>query len=232
MPTLLHFASTIAVPLWVLGVALLLVIGAFWQIRRAQVALPSWMFSAALAVIVLFGFGPFAATRYIESQGIHYVRVEVLDPDGQRVTGAAVQSTLPSPLARAGSGWQQTVAPANLPPDLSVTYSATQDAAKLAGSKTLTLGPDYFPTVTIQLVGLPPNKIRGIVLDHAGKPLAGAFITLADFPAMATSGPDGTFEMPVHAGNDQAITVRAQKGSNSIARSGTVGEKITLQFKQ
>lgn len=38
MEPLLHFASSIAVPLWVLGTALLIVIAAFWQMRRAQVA--------------------------------------------------------------------------------------------------------------------------------------------------------------------------------------------------
>ncbi len=232
MQSLLQFASNIAVPLWVLGFALLIVIGAFWQIRRAQIAIPGWAFSAALAAIVLFGFCPFAATRYLESQGIHYVALEVLDPNGHRVTNAAVNASIPGDLQKSGNGWKLRIPPENLPADRKVTFSAAQDSAQLAGAKTIALGSDYFPSATIQLVNLPPAKIRGIVLDKDGKPVAGAFITLVDYPTIATSGPDGTFEIPTHASADQAITVRAQKGSTSTATSGTVGEKITLRFRQ
>lgn len=252
MESLLHFASTIAVPFWVLGLALLVVVAAFLQMRRAQLVIPGWMFTAVLAAIVLFGFGPFAATRYLESQDVHYVQVEVLDLDGHRVSEAAVSASVPGALLKDGSGWKMRIPPDALTGNTSgntsgdtsgntsgnasgarkVTFSATQDAAKLAGAKAITLGSDYFPTATIQLVGLPPNQIHGIVLDREGKPVAGAFITLADFPTIASSAADGTFTIPVHATSDQQITVRAQKGSTSIASSGTVGQPVTLRFKQ
>ncbi len=89
----------------------------------------------------------------------------VLGLDKQPVHDAEVTS-MGGEIKKADRSWELDVPPQTRPADGKISLFASDKNAFLAGSSTLVLGDDYYPTITIQLSPLPEVVFRGIVTDE------------------------------------------------------------------
>jgi hypothetical protein len=66
--------------------------------------------------------------------------------------------------------------------------------------------------VTVRLVANTSAKVRGVVLDDAGKALEGVRVSVVGHEEEAvTTGPGGQFVLPAHAADGQQVQLHAEK---------------------
>jgi len=136
---------------------------------------------------------------------------EVVDETGKPVAGAKVEIVAKTGTSTGTTDDKGAYTIAGVPIGKTEKGVTTLDAGvevkvnvdgKKPATTTLTLakGANTVPKLTLEPV-LPPGQLRGVVRSAgAGKPLAGATITIEPGGAKATSGADGTFEVDLRPG--------------------------------
>lgn len=178
--------------------------------------------------IILLGVMPFAAYSFLQSRGIYHVQVVLLRPDRTVVDIAQVKSSNGGELKMVAGGWELVVPKQGRPADGKVTLSAVAKDEFLKGGSTIVLAQDYYPTATIQLVAETSAMVRGVVVDEELGVIAGARVTVGDFPESAVTNAKGNFVLPAHAGQGQMVEIRAQKGNLTGHLSAPAGKAVEV----
>jgi hypothetical protein len=204
----LKFASRITHPNTVAVFVAVLVAIVFLSSPKAKKSRVAWLLAAALLIL---GISPLIASTFLTSRGVYHIRVVVLGTDGQPVNQADLSSSAGGEMKQANGNWEFDLAPQAMPSSGQIAFYATVKDAYLGGKSSLALKDDYFPTVTIQLLPLPPVNIRGTVVDEKGKSVSGAHIAISGYSEIATSDAMGNFSLPSHHADGQLVSVRAVK---------------------
>ena len=196
--------------------------------RKGRPPMIAWMLSA---IIFLLGLSPLIASTWLDSRGLYRIRIQVLTPDKQLVKEAEVTSSAGGELTKTADGWELTLPPQDKPSDGTVTFRASQPSAFLAGSATLKLDRNYFPQVTLQLAPLPSSRLRGIIVDPHGQPVANARVWILGYDEAVTTSSTGSFDLPAHAADGQQVTVFAQKGSETAQVTAFAGRTAEILLR-
>ncbi len=182
---------------------------------------------AAVGIVVL-GVAPFAASSFLQSRGVYHVQVVLLRPDQSVADIAQVKSSNGGELKMVAGGWELDVPQQARPANGKVTLSATVKDEFLKGGSTIVLGQDYYPTATIQLVAETSAKVRGVVVDENLAVVAGAKVSVGDYPEVAVTNAKGNFVLPAHAGKGQMVKIHAQKGPLTGHLSAPAGKVVEV----
>lgn len=205
----LELASRITHPYSVAAFALVFAAMALLLALKAKKPRIAWLLAAALLVL---GISPLVASTFLASRGVYHIRVVVMGTDGQPVKQADVSSSAGGEMKQASGNWEFDLAPQAKPSSGQITFYASVKDAYLAGSSSLALKEDYFPTVTIPLQLLPPVNLRGNVVDERGKSVSGAHVAVTGYSEIATTDAMGNFSLPSHHADGQLVSVRAEEG--------------------
>jgi multidrug efflux pump subunit AcrA (membrane-fusion protein) len=225
----LELASRITHPYSVAAFALVFAAMALLIALRAKKPRIAWLLAAALLVL---GISPLVAATFLASRGVYHIRVVVLGTDGQPVNQADVTSSAGGELKQASGNWEFDLAPQSRPSNGEVTFYASIKDAYLAGSSSLTLKEDYYPTVTIGLLPPPPVVVRGTVVDEYGKSVARAHVSVSGYSDIATTDEMGNFSLPAHHADGQLVSVRAEKGDRVAEVSVIAGKEAQLVLRK
>ena len=223
----LRIASRLTLPIPVVAVALVFAAFAFWLALRSKKRGIARLLLAVLLTIAVLGLAPLAASTYLQSRHTYRVRIIVLGPDKQPVHDAEVTS-MGGEIKKADGSWELEVPPQTRPADGKLSLFASVKNAFLAGSSTIVLANDYYPTATIQLAPLPEVMLRGIVKDEVGRSVAGAHVSISGYQDIATTNAMGNFELPAHAADGQMVSVHAEKGD--LVADQTVPAGLTAEL--
>ncbi|MFY9907984.1 MAG: carboxypeptidase-like regulatory domain-containing protein [Terriglobales bacterium] len=182
---------------------------------------------AAVGIIML-GLTPFAASSFLQSRGVYHVQVVLLRPDQTVEDIAQVKSSNGGELKMVAGGWELDVPQQARPADGKLRLSAIAKDEFMKGESTIVLGDDYNPTATIQLVAETSAMVRGIVVDEDLAVVAGAKVSVGDYPAVAVTNAKGNFVLPGHAGNGQMVEIHAQKGNLTGHLTAPAGKVVEV----
>jgi hypothetical protein len=225
----LEMASRITHPYSVAAFALVFAAMALLVAIKAKKPRIAWLLAAALLVL---GISPLVASTFLASRGVYHIRVVVLGTDGQPVNQADVSSSTGGELKQASGNWEFDLAQQARPASGQITFYAAVKDAYLAGSSTLALKDDYFPTVSVQLQPLPPVMIHGIVEDEKGRSVSGARVAVSGYPDIANTDEMGNFSLPAHHAEGQMVSVRAEKGDGVAEVSVIAGRDAELVLRK
>jgi hypothetical protein len=138
-------------------------------------------------VILVLGLAPLLSTTYLQSRGLYVIRVFVLGIDRQPVDGARVTSSTGGESKKVQGGWEFDIPPQARPADGKLKLFASVKNAFLAGSSTLVLDKDYFPTVEIQLDRDTSATVRGDVIDGHRRSVVGAHVWIPGYSDSAVT---------------------------------------------
>lgn len=170
-------------------------------------------------VISLLVIGPIAVSAFIEirkdrtqREAIFRVRVTIIDPAGTPVEDAKVWSTFGGEPKKVSGGWELDIPKASRPAAGTLTVYASVPNRFLTGEQQLQLAVDPNPAVTIRLHLENSASIRGIVVDGAGRAIAGVRVSVVGYgnEAVLTQA-GGNFVLPAHAAPDQQVQLNAEK---------------------
>jgi hypothetical protein len=138
---------------------------------------------------------------------IYRVRVTVIDEQQKPVDDAKVWSTSGGEKKKIEGGWQFDIPAAGTQINGKVTFYATKESAFSRGQTELQLAEDPNPAVTIRIARhVKDVMVRGIVIDEAGKSIAGARVNVLGYEAEAvTTQANGGFVLPAHAADGQQV---------------------------
>jgi hypothetical protein len=173
--------------------------------RRSSI---TWLLAA---VILILGLAPLLSSTYLQSRGLYRVRAVLLGADKLPDNDAKVISSNGGEPKKVEGGWEFDIPPQSRPADGKLKLFALEKNAFLAGSSTLVLDKDYFPTVEIQLDRDTSATVRGDVIDEHRRSVAGARVSIPGYPDVAVTDAMGNFVLPVHAADGQIVRLRAQK---------------------
>jgi hypothetical protein len=224
----LELASRITHPYSVAAFALVFAAMALRLALKEKKLRIVWFLAAALLVL---GITPLIASTYLASRGVYHIRVVVLGADGQPVNQADLSSSAGGELKQAGGNWEFDLPRQTKPSSGQITFYASVKDAYLAGHSVLPLKEDYFPTVTIQLLPLPPVAVRGTVVDEYGKSVQGAHVSVSGIADIATTDEMGNFSLPSHHAEGQLVSVRAEKGNRRAEQLVPAGKEVQLVLR-
>jgi hypothetical protein len=182
---------------------------------------------AAVGIIVL-GVTPFAAFSFLQSRGVYHVQVVLLRSDQTVVDIAQVKSSNGGELKMVAGGWELDVPQHARPTDGKVMLSAIAKDEFMKGGSTIVLAQDYYPTATIQMVAETSAMVRGVVVDEDLGVVAGAKVSVDDYPESVVTNAKGNFVLPAHAGNGQTVEIHARKGSLTGHLSAPAGKVVEV----
>jgi hypothetical protein len=142
--------------------------------------------------------------------GIYAVRVQVLDPQGNPVSGAKVYASAGNEPHLLPNGWWEIQVPsAKVPMDGHLgVWAEHQDWT--TNRIELLLAEDANPSVEIRLKQ-PRTQLRGRVLDRDGRTLAGVRVSTQDGGSgEVTSKADGSFELELPVPPGTRVSLRAE----------------------
>ncbi|HSZ63269.1 MAG TPA: carboxypeptidase-like regulatory domain-containing protein [Terriglobales bacterium] len=183
----------------------------------------------AAVVILVVGVTPFAAYSSLQSRGVYHVQVVLLRPDRSVEDIAQVKASIGGELKMVAGGWELDIPQQSRPADGKLTLSATAKDEFMKGESTIVLAQDYYPTATIQMVAETSAMVRGVVVDEDLGVVAGAKVSVGDYPESVVTNAKGDFVLPAHAGQGQVVEIRVQKGNltgNLSAPAGKVVEVV------
>ena len=228
LPSVLQIASHITNPITAsvfvaafLGVALYVVV----KSKNKQIA---WQIAVGLVVV---GITPLFAQTILAWRGIYHVTVLVLDSDNQPVVGAEV-TTSRGEIKKTGNGWEIDIPPQIRPADGKLTIYAKLPNAFLAGSSTVTLERDYYPSLEIKLSKLVPVTIHGQVLDENQKAIAGADVTLPECSKSTTTDLHGMFVLESCVADGQLVRIHAEKGKSAETITVPARDSVELVLRR
>ena len=130
----------------------------------------------------------------------HQIHVTLLDMDTRAVEAATLAAKPSFEITKVSTGWQIAVPRTARPPDNKVSIDASTAEGWLSGSAIVDLGARCTSEVAIHLRPNPASTVRGTVVDPDGNALAGARVSVVDYPSEAVlTDPGGSFELPAHA---------------------------------
>jgi hypothetical protein len=195
--------------------------------RQSKVA---WFLVAA---ILLLGLAPLASSTYARSRGLYRVRVVVLGTNKLPDNDAQVISSNGGEPKKVEGGWEFDIPPQSQPADGKLKLFASEKNAFLAGSSTLVLDKDYFPTVEIQLDRDTSATVRGNVVDEHRRSVVGASVSIPGYTDVAVTDAMGNFVLPAHAADGQIVRLRAQKDQLTAEVSIPAGDaSVELMLKR
>jgi hypothetical protein len=221
-----EIASRITHPVTVALFALILAAYLFSTTIKKKHKRVEWFL---VAIILILGLAPLAASTFLQSQGVYHVRVIVLGPDQTPLDDAHVTSPVAGEPKRVEIGWEFDIPPQTKPADGKVVLFGSKKDSFLTGSSTLVLGQDYYPTSTIQLAADTSAMLRGRVVDERGRSVAGAQVSISGYPDLATTNQMGNFVLPAHAADGQMVSVHAEKNQLIGSLSVQAG-KLTVDI--
>ncbi len=221
----LKVSSHIGHPGKVAAIAFVIAVSVFALAWRAKRPVAGGF--AAVGIIVL-GVTPFAASSFLQARGIYHVQVVLLRPDQTVVDIAQVKSSNGGELKMVAGGWELDVPQQARPSDGKVMLSAIAQDEFMKGESTIVLAHDYYPVAMIQLVAETSAMVRGVVVDEDLGVVAGARVTVGDYPESALSNAKGNFVLRAHAGNGQMVEIHAQKGSLTGHLSAPAGKVVEV----
>jgi hypothetical protein len=226
----LKIASHITHPVTVAAFALVFASSAFALALRAKKPRIAWILAAG---IIILGLAPLVASTFLQSQGLYRVRVVVLGTDKLPDNDAQVISSNGGEPKKVEGGWEFDIPPQSRPADGKLKLFASEKNAFLAGSSTLVLDKDYFPTVEIRLDLDTSAIVRGDVIDERRRSVAGASVSIPGYSDVATTDAMGNFVLPAHAADGQVVRLRAQKGQLAADVSVPAGNApVELMLKR
>jgi hypothetical protein len=169
-----------------------------------------------VAVICVLGALPILANTYLESQRIRQhslfrVRVTVLDPQGNPISGVALRTTASNETTATADGAGVVTIPAGaLPADRKVIIFADLESAFLHGRANLQLADDPNPSVTIEIKSNRDAMVTGLVEDEQGRAIAGATVHVIGGDSVETSA-TGSFSVKANAAIGQSVRLHAEK---------------------
>ena len=184
--------------------------------------------SILAAGVIVLGVAPFVAFSLLQTRGVYHVQVVLMRPDQSTVDIAQVRSSNGGELKMVAGGWELDIPQQARPADGKLTLSASVKDEFLKGKSTLVLGQDYYPTATIQLVAETSAMVRGVVVDEDLGAIAGATVSIDDYPEVAVTDQKGNFVLPAHAGKGQMIEIHAQKGQLTGRLSAPAGKVVEV----
>ena len=130
----------------------------------------------------------------------HRIQVRLLDMDTRPVEAANLATRPTYEITKTATGWEIAVPRTARPPDQKVAIDASTPDGWLSGSFAVDLGSRCASEVAIHLRPNPASTVRGTVVDPDGNALAGARVSVVDYPreAMLTDAA-GSFELLAHA---------------------------------
>jgi len=225
-PTLLlELAGHIGHPVAVAAVAVVIAASVFAVALRAKKPVIGSILAAG---IIVLGVAPFVASSLLQTRGVYHVQVVLLRPDQSTVDIAQVKSSNGGELKMVAGGWELDIPQQARPADGKLTLSASVKDEFLKGKSTLVLGQDYYPTATIQLVAETSAMVRGVVVDEDLGAIAGATVSIDDYPEVAVTDQKGNFVLPAHAGKGQIVEIYAQKGQLTGRLSAPAGKAVEV----
>jgi hypothetical protein len=226
----LEIASQITHPIPAAAFAAVLAAYLFSLAIKKRHSRVTWLLAA---VILLLGLAPLLSSTYLQSRGLYIVRVVVLGIDKQPVNDSQVVSSNGGEPKKVEGGWEFEIPPQSRPADGKLKLFASEKNAFLAGSSTLVLDKDYFPTVEIQLDRDTSATVRGDVIDEHRKSVGDATVWIPGYPDVATTDAMGNFVLPAHAADGQVVRLRAQKGQSTADISAPAGDTpVELMLKR
>lgn len=228
----LEIASRIEHPTAVVCFAIVFFVIVYWRTPRTKNREVARSFRIAAFVILVAGLAPTAANTYLHSQGVYRIRVTVIGPDQRVRSDAKLTSSLGGEVKSSGNTWEIDIPPQSRPNDGRLTISAEVGPEFLLGSRTVTLGNDYFPSLTIQLSALPSTPVRGIVLDERGGPVSSAKVAIENYPEITLTNSMGNFEIQSHVPAGKMISIIATKGSLVAKISGPAGDGFEVVLRK
>jgi hypothetical protein len=168
----------------------------------------TWLLAA---VVLTLGLAPLLSSTYLQTRGLYRVRAFVLGTDKQPDNDAQVISSNGGEPKKIEGGWEFDIPPQSRPADGKLKLFASEKNAFLAGSSTLVLDKDYFPTVEVQLSRDTSAIVRGDVIDEHRRSVAGARVSIPGYSDVAVTDEMGNFLLPAHAADCQIVRLRAQK---------------------
>ncbi len=216
----LEIASHITHPVTVAALAAVLAAYLFSIAIKKRQSRNTWLLAA---VVLILGLAPLLSSTYLQSRGLYRVRVVVLGTDKLPDNDAQVISSNGGEPKKIQGGWEFDIPPQSRPADGKLKLFASEKNAFLAGSSTLVLGKDYFPTVEIQLDRDTSATVRGDVIDEHRRSVPGAHVSIPGYPDVATTDEMGNFVLPAHAADGQMVHLRAQKDKSTADMSAAAG---------
>jgi len=224
---ILEIASRISNPVTVAAFAIAFLGLALWTVVKAKNKPIAWLLAGGL---IFVGIIPVIASTVLAFRGVYQIRVTVLDTNNQPVSEAEVKATT-GEMSKTGSGWQFLIYPQTKPSDGQITVYATVPNSFLAGSTTMRLGKDYYPSMQVHLDKLPPVIIHGEVLDDHQRVVAGADVSLPACSQSTTTDHNGQFTFTSCVAQGQMVSMRAQKGKMTGSKMVIAGETAQIVLR-
>jgi hypothetical protein len=187
--------------------------------RRGKAAPPAPGHSIVwpiVIVICLLGALPILANTYLESkriqqQSLFRIRVTVLDPQGNPISGVTLRTTASNETTATADGAGIVTIPAGaMPANRKVTIFADLESAFLHGRATVQLADDPNPSVTIEIKSNRDATVTGLVEDEQGRAIVAATVHVLGGDAGETSA-TGTFTLKASAAVGQTVRLHAEK---------------------
>jgi len=156
--------------------------------------------------------------------GVYQLRVTVLSPQRTPVDDAKVTTNVGGEPSRVAGGWQFDIPDGRLPASREVKVFAEQANAFTHGKTTVSFGEQRVLATEIVLAKDTSATVRGIVVNRAGKAVAGARVSVVGFDAEGVvTGADGGFELKTHAAEGQSVRVHAEKDRMAVNQEHPAG---------
>jgi hypothetical protein len=187
--------------------------------RRGKIAPPAPGHSIvwpSVIVICLIGALPILANTYLESrrieqQSLFRIRVTVLDPQGNPISGVTLRTTASNETTATADGAGVVTIPGGaMPADRKVTIFADLESAFLHGRANVQLADDPNPSVTIELKSNRDATVTGVVEDEQGRAIAAATVHVLGGDSAETSA-TGSFTLNANAAVGQSVRLHAEK---------------------
>jgi hypothetical protein len=184
--------------------------------KAAPAALSHSIVWPVVIVICLLGALPIIANTYLESrriqqQSLFRIRVTVLDPQGNPISGVTLRTTASNETTATADGAGVVTIPAGaLPADRKVTIFADLESAFLHGRTGVQLADDPNPSVTIEIKSSRDATVTGLVQDDQGRGVAGATVHVLGGDSGETST-TGTFTLKANAAVGQTVGLHVEK---------------------
>jgi TIR domain len=188
----------------------------------------TWWKNRAIALSLLVVLLTLAGWLWLRSPeppplrpGIYAVRVQVVDPKGQPVTGSTIRASTGNEPQRTPDGWWEVEIPAAKVPAASRITLWAEHPDWGGNRKDLILGADPNVQVEIRLKA-PESWLRGQVIDERGRGLEGVRVSRQDGTLEeALTDSEGRFALTLSVPPETRIRLRADPKAKSLAPADT-----------
>jgi hypothetical protein len=215
MPNIFAAASHVTTPI---GLVAFVVAIAIWFVDRNLKSkskethlLLRLTLGGCLVVVLVWLCGELYLRHEAAANSVYRVRVNVTGTTGLPEGNAKVSSSVGGESKVVAGGFEFDIPFASKPADGSVVFSANTDDGGAKGDKTLTLGDDRFPTISINLLAVQSAVVRGTVEDESGRTIGGVTVSVVGYgeESVITSA-NGGFVLPAHVADGKTVKLHAE----------------------